>query len=99
MAGKLDQVSQSIGQLQGSVEAIAKTQQTHIATVATMHADTQARIAALELSIGDRLKDHETDITKINTHIAHQKGVFAAVSTMAGFIGAWAHKLLSGLSG
>jgi len=96
---QLDEVSQSIGHLQGTVDALVRAQEMHVKAVAEMHEDTRKQIADLQTALGTRLSNSETDVEKLKEYVAHQKGYLAALAGMSALIGSWFSKVISGLFG
>jgi len=81
--GQLDEVSQSIGKLQSTVEAHT-----------VVHAQILAKLDSFERSLTKKLDEHDNHIARLNEESSFKKGAFAVMAGLAGIVGAGMIKLL-----
>ena len=81
--GQLDEVSQSIGKIQGTLESHGK-----------VHEQILIKLDSFESRLYKKFEEYDAHIERLNSDLAERKGAKAVLVGLAGVIGAAAVKLI-----
>lgn len=84
--GQLDEVSQSIGKIQGTLEAHGQ-----------VHNQILAKLESFERNLTAKFDEYDDHIEKLNADMEQRKGARAVLVGMAGILGAGFVKLLEAI--
>lgn len=82
MSGQLDQVSQSIGKIQGTLEAHG-----------SVHNQILVKLDNFERNLNKKFEEYDNHIEALNEDMQQRRGARAVMVGFAGFIGAAAMKV------